>query len=450
MSRINITEIVDNARIGSLQVGTFTICLFCLLLDGFDVQALGFVAPALVRDLGVPPSALGPVFAAANFGVLIGSLSFSVLADRIGRRPVIIGATFLFSVLMIITAQITTIPQLLVMRFLAGIGLGGIMPNAMALVGEYSPKRSRVTLMMNLSVGFTIGAAIGGFIAAWMIPNFGWRSVFYMGGIVPLVIGAAMIVMLPESLQFLVLHNRGQEGAKWVKRLDPNAPVAPNTEFVVTEQKMEGAPVGHLFLEGRGPVTVLFWIVNFMNLLNLYSLASWLPTVIANAGYPTSTAVLAGATLQVGGAFGTFGLAWLIARRGFVPMLTASFALACVSIALIGQPGIPLGMLFVIVFMAGWAVVGSQPGINAFEGVFYPTYLRSTGIGWGLGVGRAGAIVGPYIGAIFLANQWPVQQIFLAAAVPAVICTLTTIALGMAITRRERQLAPAVLAERKV
>jgi AAHS family 4-hydroxybenzoate transporter-like MFS transporter len=446
MSRINVTELVDNTRIGALQVGTFTICLLCLILDGFDVQALGYVAPALVRDWNVPNASLGPVFAAANFGVLIGSLSFSVLADRIGRRPVLIGATLFFSAIMIATARVNTIPQLLVFRFIAGIGLGGIMPNAMALVGEYSPKRSRVTLMMNLSVGFTIGAAIGGFIAAWMIPAFGWRSVFYMGGFVPLLIGVAMILWLPESLQFLVLHGRGSEGVKWVRRIDPSLQVAPGDELVVTEQPLEGAPVGHLFREGRGAVTVLFWIVNFMNLLNLYSLASWLPTVVRDAGYTTSTAVLVGTVLQVGGTFGTFGLAWLIARSGFVPMLTASFAIACISIALIGQPGIPLALLFVIVFVAGWAVVGSQPGINAFEGVFYPTYLRSTGIGWGLGVGRAGAIVGPYIGGEFMARAWSTQQIFLAAAVPAAICTLTMIALGMAISRREQQRQPARLA----
>jgi AAHS family 4-hydroxybenzoate transporter-like MFS transporter len=169
--------------------------------------------------------------------------------------------------------------------------------------------------------------------------------------------------------------------------------------------------------------------------------------VVRDAGYSTQTAVLVGTMLQVGGTVGTFGLAWLIARRGFVPMLTASFALACVSIALIGQPGLPLALLFVIVFLAGWAVVGSQPGINAFEGTFYPTYLRSTGIGWGLGVGRAGAIFGPVIAGEFMRRAWSTREIFLAAAVPAAISTVAMIALGLAIARRPREEPAARLAE---
>ena len=164
-------------------------------------------------------------------------------------------------------------------------------------------------------------------------------------------------------------------------------------------------PIAHLFREGRGATTMLLWVVNFMNLLNLYSLASWLPTVVTSAGYPQRTAVLVGTILQVGGTVGTFGLAWLVARRGFVPMLATTFAIACASIFLIGQPGLSLTLLFVVVFVAGWCVVGSQPGLNALAASYYPTYIRSTGVGAGLGVGRLGAIVGPLIGGYFIAHE---------------------------------------------
>jgi MFS transporter, AAHS family, 4-hydroxybenzoate transporter len=431
---INIGELLENSQIGPLQIRVFLLCMICLIMDGFDVQAMGYVAPAIVEDWGIPRAQLGGVFAAANFGVLLGSLVFSMVADKIGRRPVLIGATLFFSVMAIATAYAQNVPQLLWLRFIAGIGMGCIMPNATALIGEFSPKRSRVTFMMCITVGFTVGAALGGFVAAWMIPAFGWQSVFIFGGAVPLVIALAMIWGLPESLQFLAVSGRGRETlARWLRQLDPTIRVDASTRFVANEEGRTGVPAVHLFRDGRGIVTVLIWTVNFMNLLVLYSLSNWLPTVVTGMGYTTQTAVLVGTVLQVGGTIGTFGLAWLIARGGFMPMLTATFAVATASIALIGQPGISLALLNVIVFAAGWAIIGGQPGINALSATYYPTYLRSTGVGWGLGIGRTGAIVGPYLGGTLLGLNWGPRELFLAAAVPALISTLTIIALSFTI-----------------
>jgi AAHS family 4-hydroxybenzoate transporter-like MFS transporter len=437
--RIDIAEVVDRSPIGSLQASTFALCLVCLIMDGFDVQALGYVAPAIIRDWNIPNATLGPVFGAGNLGVLIGALFFSTLADRVGRRPVIIAATLFFSVMTLATARASSVGELLVLRFIAGIGLGGIMPNATALIGEYSPARLRVTLMMSITVGFTAGAAIGGFVAAWLIPAFGWRSVFYFGGSVPLLIAAAMYARLPESLQFLVVRNRPPElVADGLRRIDPTLDTSPGTAYVVAEQAGAGVPVLHLFRDGRTFVTILLWIVNFMNLLNLYSLASWLPTVVRDAGHSTSAAVLVGTLLQVGGTIGTFGLAWLIPRQGFVPVLSTAFAGACLSIATIGQPWLPFGMLCVVVFIAGWCVVGGQPGINAFAATYYPTSVRSTGVGWGLGVGRIGAIVGPILGGEFMRWGWTAGEMFLAAALPALVSALVMFSL--------RRVAPAPLA----
>ena len=433
---LNIAEIIDRSRIGSLQIGLFALCALCLIMDGFDVQAVGYTAPAIIQEWGIPQSALGPVFGAGNFGVLVGSLLFTMLGDKIGRRPVLIGATLFFSVMTIATAQVTTVSQLLIIRFIAGIGLGSIIPNATALIGEYSPKRSRISLMATISVGFTAGAAIGGFIAAWLIPNFGWRSVFYFGGVVPLAIVAAMWVWLPESLQFLVLR-RGNRAAvaKWLTRIDPTVTVGPDTQFVVPEENRGGVPVIHLFHEGRALGTVLLWVVCFMNLYNLYFLSNWLPTVVRGAGYPTSTAVLVGTTLQVGGTLGTFALAWLISRLGFIPVLSTAFFVAVVAIAMIGQPGLSLGLLYVIVFVAGACVVGSQPTVNALAGTFYPTYLRSTGIGWGLGIGRIGAIIGPVLAGEFIRRQWSTEDLFYSAAVPAFIAAIVMLTMRWAMKR---------------
>jgi AAHS family 4-hydroxybenzoate transporter-like MFS transporter len=421
---INIGEVLENSRIGPLHIRVFVLCMISLIMDGFDVQMMGYVGPALIRDWKIAGSQLGPVFAAANFGVLIGALSLSMLADKIGRRPVLVGATLAFSAMTLITAYAQTMEQLLWLRFLGGIPMGCIIPNATALVGEFSPKGRKVTLIMCITVGFTGGAMLAGAVSLWLIPTFGWRSMFFFGGGIPLVIGLLMAWGLPESLQFLaVKKTRLDQLARWLRQLDPRIAIDSATRYVANEESRGGVPIVHLFHEGRGPTTILLWIVNFTNILILYSLSNWLPTIVTGMGYTLQTANLIATVMQAGGLIGTFGLAWIIARWGFLPTLATTFALATVSIALIGQPGLTLVVLGVIVFVAGWCIVGGQPAINALSASFYPTYLRSTGVGAGLGVGRTGAIIGPYLGGVLLAQQWTPQQLFWAAAVPALVST---------------------------
>jgi MFS transporter, AAHS family, 4-hydroxybenzoate transporter len=426
-ARVNISEVIGNSSFGGFQLGLCILCGLCLIMDGFDVQAMGYVAPAILKEWHVPNAQFGPVFGAGLFGVLVGSLLFSMIADKIGRRPVLIGVTFCFSALTFLTAQAANVPQLLVTRFVAGMALGAIMPNAVALVGEYSPRQLRVTIMMFVANGFTAGAAFGGFVAAWLIPRFGWRSVFYFGAAVPLVIGLIMIVALPESLQFLVLHRKHlQQAVRWLRRVDPTASEDADAYFV-EETPRKGVPWVHLFREGRGIGTLLFWVINFMNLLNLYFLASWLPTVVNQAGYGIGTSVLVGTMQQVAGMIGGFTLGWFVQRFGFVRVLTTCFAMGCVNIALIGQPGLSLALLFTVVFLAGFGVVGGQSAVNALSATYYPTDLRATGIGAGLGIGRIGAIVGPVVGGMLMSRHLPPQKLFLVAAVPALIS-----AIGMA------------------
>src|SRR6266850_500208 len=400
---VNVTEIVDNSPFTPLHWRAFVLCMACMVMDGFDVQALGYTAPSIIREWNVPNAALGPVFAAAALFV---------------------------GVMTLLTARVTTVPQLLAMRFLAGIGLGTVVSNASSLVGEYASKRMRATMIMYSGVGFTGGAAFGGFVAAALIPSYGWQAVFYFGGAIPIVIGLAMFAALPESLQFMAL--RGKDPATLARRLNAVSPglgATANDQFVVREENKAGVPIVHLFHEGRAVPTLLFWLVNFMNLLNLYSLASWLPTVVSNTGYSAQTGVLVGTVLQVGGTLGTVGLAWLVARSGFVRIMSATFVVAAIGVALIGQPSLSLAMLYVVVFIAGWCVVGSQPGLNALSGAYYPTYIRSTGVGAGLGIGRIGAIVGPAIGGMFMAAHWSTRDIFLVAAIPAAISAVAMFSL---------------------
>jgi AAHS family 4-hydroxybenzoate transporter-like MFS transporter len=438
--KLDVVEVIDSSPIGRFQIAIFVLCGLCLMLDGFDVQAIGYVAKTLFTEWQIPNSA-GRVVSATLVGVLFGSILLSMLADKVGRRPVLIGATLYFSVLTLLTAQMTTLDSLLLIRFLAGIGLGGIMPNAVALVGEFSPRRSRVSIMLIVANGFTAGAAIGGVIAAWMVPAFGWKSVFYAGGLLPLFIGLTMLFWLPESLQFLVQQGRPEKTrgriGRWLKLIAPDRRIDDKSEFVISEKKNPGVSFIRLFHGGRGGGTVLIWVVNFLNLLNLYFLASWLPTVAQEAGYSPSTSILVGSTLQIGGTIGALSLGWFIHRLGFVPVLVSCFALACVNIALIGQPGMSLFVLISVVFITGIGIVGGQAGVNAMSATYYPTDLRSTGIGAGLGVGRIGSIIGPTLGE-YMRAAWPVHQLFYAAAVPALVAALVLLIFGKALSQRQK------------
>ena len=419
---IDIAALIDRNAVSSFQKWLLVLVGMTVVMDGFDVQAMSFVAPALIKDLGITKAMLGPVFGAGLLGMLVGSLTLSVLADKVGRRPVLLGATVFFSLCMLYTATVTSVTELQVLRFIAGLGLGAIMPNAMALAGEFSPRRSRVTLMMLVSCGYTIGAVVGGLLSAALISAYGWRSVFWAGGIIPLVMASLMYFRMPESLQFLVVRGRRLDHVgDSLRKIDPTVRIDRDTTYVVPEPKDKGTPVAELFRHGRAKTTLLLWVVNFMNLLNLYFLSSWLPTITASAGLSTTNAVLVGTALWIGGVAGTVLMGPVIDRIGFYKVLVPAFLVAAVTIVLIGQPGLTLPILFVVVLVTGFCIIGSQPAVNALAATYYPTAERSTGIGWSLGIGRFGSIVGPVLGGILIQRQWANSEIFIAVAVPALI-----------------------------
>ncbi len=425
VDQINVAAIIDNTPLSGFQKWLMVLIGCSVVIDGFDVQAMGFVAPAIVRDWGINKAALGPVFGAGLLGMLIGSLLLSMLADRIGRRPVLIGATVFFGVCMLLTTLTTNLSQLLTMRLITGVGLGGIMANGVALVSEYSPKRRRVSLMMWVSCGFTGGAVLGGLVSALLIPLGGWKAVFIFGGVVPLLIAALMLRYLPESIQFLVLKQADLSRAHaWLKSIAPHLTINRDAQFVISETKQQGAPVAELFRNGRAAYTLLLWGINFTNLLNLFFLANWLPTLAISSGYSESTAVLIGTSLQVGGVMGTVAMGPLIDRFGFYKILVPSFLLAVFVIVLMGHTGLALSFLFVAVVIGGFCIVGGQPAVNALAATLYPTSLRATGVGWSLGVGRAGSIVGPVLAGHLIGLKWSTDALFMAAAVPALLSCL--------------------------
>jgi AAHS family 4-hydroxybenzoate transporter-like MFS transporter len=441
---INIADTVDNSRVGGFQVGIFALCAACLIMDGFDVQIMGVVAPEIVGEFELSTVQMGYATTAGLLGILLGAFLFSILGDRFGRRPVLIVATLYFAVITLATGFVQSLTPLVVLRFLGGIGLCGIMPNLVALVGEYSPKRSRAFITMLVQNGFNIGAMLVGLSSLYLIPEFGWRTVFFVGGTIPIVIGLAMLVFLPESLQFLALRGtRDARLAKWLKRVDPSVVVTAETQLVARDQAAPGVPVAQLFHSGRAVGTSLLWSANFMNLLLLYFLAQWLPIVFRNAGMSQANAIWVATTLQGGGVVGTLILGWLISKYGYVRTLSAAFGLGCIAVALMGQSA-SLAVLFSVVFVAGFCVVGGQGGLNSLAANFYPTHVRSTGIGSALGIGRFGAIVGQPIAAGLLGRGLTPAALLLVAALPGAITSASVFALRRRVRSQGSSTAEAV------
>ena len=422
----DISRLIDEQPFSRHQLLVAVMCGALVFMDGFDAQAMGFVAPALTAQLGITRLALGPVISFGLFGMMIGALVGGPLADRFGRKPVLVACSFAFGVCTLLTATATTLQELGIFRLLTGLGLGGAMPNAIALTSEYMPRRFRATAVTTMFAGFSMGAAVGGFVAAALIRQYGWQSVFIVGGVFPIIIGLVALVALPESLRFLVVKGGNeQKVAQYLHKIAPNVAVSQNLAVGPDEHSSGGFVVGQLFMDGRGPITALLWVMFFMNLLNLYFLNSWLPTVMNDIGIRVETAILITTLFQIGGAIGAIGLGRIIDRRASFRILAWTYLTAAISIFLIGQSGATLGLLVITVFAAGFGIVGGQTSSNALAAEFYPTAMRSTGLGWALGVGRIGSIIGPTLGGVLLSSLGGGQtrQIFWFAAVPALVAT---------------------------
>src|SRR5713226_8395451 len=429
-SPVDVAQFIDQQPVGGFQIRLLLTCAAVLFLDGFDTQAIGYVAPALAKEWGLSKAELGPVFSAGLFGLMIGALLFGPLADRVGRKKIIVFSTLAFGIGTLATCLIQDVNTLLAIRFLTGLGLGGAMPNAVAMTSEFSPHRRRATMVMIMFCGFSVGAALGGLLAAALIPQFGWRSVFLVGGVAPLLLVPILALRLPESVRFLALSGRAHERvAELLGFISPKAAFAPATQFVVHEPELAGIPVLHLFKSGRALVTLLLWVVFFMSLLDLYFLSNWLPTVLNDLGASVSQSAAIGSMLQVGGVVGTFALGSIIDRFSFRALALVYFA-AVFAVGAIGQLGHSIVFVTMAIFAAGFCTVGGQIAANALAAGFYPTAVRSTGVGWALGIGRIGSIIGPLVGGALMTAKWSTGSVFLAAASAALCAALAAFSLS--------------------
>jgi AAHS family benzoate transporter-like MFS transporter len=423
MRQIDVHKLSDEATFNGFHGKVLLWCALIIIFDGYDLAVAGIALPSIMKEMGVTAQNAGFMVSSALFGMMFGAIFLGTIADKIGRRKAIAICIFLFSVFTA-AAGFTHDPYTFsAMRFLAGLGIGGVMPNVVAQMTEYSPKKIRATMVTLMFSGYAVGGMLAALLGKGLIEAYGWASVFLAAGLPVLMIPFVM-KSLPESMPFLIKQNRLDELKKIVSQLSPSYQPDANDHFALTSaDKAEGAPIGKLFQDGRGFSTAMFWITFFMCLFMVYALSSWLTKLMASAGYSLGSALTFVLVLNFGAMVGAVGGGWLADRFHIKYVLVGMYALAAVSITLLGYK-VSTEMLFLLVGLAGASTIGTQIVTYAYAGQFYPMAVRSTGIGWASGVGRSGAILAPIVIGTLVGMALPLQQNFMAIAIPAVIAML--------------------------
>ena len=423
MRDIDLQKLVNEARFNRFHGLVLFWCALIIIFDGYDLAVAGIALPSIMKEMGVSPTNAGFMVSSALFGMMFGAIFLGTIADRIGRRRAIVICVALFSVFTA-GAGLTHEPiSFSVMRFLAGLGIGGVMPNVVAQMTEYSPRKIRSTMVTLMFSGYAVGGMLAALLGKGLMEAYGWSSVFLAAGLPALLI-PAILKSMPESMPFLIKSNRLPELQQLASRLDPSYRPSAGDSFVLPrEDKAVSAPIGRLFQEGRGFSTVMFWIAFFMCLFMVYALSSWLTKLMAGAGYSLGSALTFVLVLNFGAMIGAVGGGWLADRFHIKYVLVGMYALAAVSITLLGYR-VPTEILFLLVGLAGASTIGTQIVTYAYVGQFYPMAVRATGIGWASGVGRSGAILAPIVIGSLVGLALPLQHNFMAIAIPAVIAAI--------------------------
>lgn len=422
--KIDVLSYVDRQKISPFQLLVVVLCFLVVAVDGFDTASVGFIAPALRAEWALTPAQLAPLFASGLFGLMIGALVFGPIADKIGRKPVLVLTTVFFAAATLFSASAEDIQWLTFWRLLTGIGLGGAMPTATTLTAEFCPSRIRSTMITTMFCGFTLGGALGGLASAGLVETYGWAAVLVLGGVLPIVLLFPLAWLLPESPRYLALKG-GQDRriAALLARIHP-APELLTAQFV-QPQSLSGSPVRKLFAPELVRGTILLWLTFFMSLLVFYLLTSWLPTLLTSSGQSLRSAALVGLMLPLGSTVGAIFIGYAMDKQDAHAVLAASYIIGAISIAAMGYAAPFRELLVLAVFGAGIGTGGALIGVNALTASFYPTVNRATGISWANGIGRTGSIVGSVIGGYLLHLGWPLQSVFVVAAVPALVAAIT-------------------------
>ncbi len=428
MKNIDVNDVIDNAFFNRFHWKVLFWCTLIIIFDGYDLVIYGVVLPILMDQWQLSPYVAGLLGSSALFGMMFGAMGFGMLSDRIGRKKVIIGCVVLFSLTTVINGLATTPWEFGALRFIAGLGIGGVMPNVVSLMSEYSPARRRSTLVALMFSGYAVGGMISAGLGIWIVPNFGWQIMFFLAG-VPLLLLPLMLKFLPESVAFLMAQKRENEARHVLRQVAPRMNIRQEDVLEVPPTSDSKAPVLELFRDGRAMSTMMFWIAFFCCLLMVYALGSWLPKLMSSAGYALSSSLMFLMVLNVGAIIGAVGGGWLADRLSLRSVLVAFFMLASASLVALGYDN-PMWVLYTLVGIAGATTIGSQILLYAYVAQYYPTSIRSTGLGWASGIGRNGAIVGPLVGGALLAMAMPHHLNFLALAVPGVIATVAIALVG--------------------
>lgn len=422
---IDVKEWIDQRPISRYQWLVLVLCFTVIMFDGYDAAAMGFIAPALIEDWKINPVIMGPILGAAMLGVAIGALIAGPLSDKFGRKRVLLYSVALFSLFGLLSACMKTPLEMASVRFIAGLGLGAVMPNCVTLVSEYMPERRRGLMITLMYSGFNIGSGLGGFVAAGLIPSLGWESVLAVGGIFPLILLPLLIKILPESAMYMVVNKISQPLIRKTLtylggQFDSRTTLTLKTPIIVKK-----AVVVQLFSSGYARGTCVLWITYFMGLFVIYLLNGWLPTILRNDGVSIERAAIVAGLFQLGGTLGGILVGAGMDRFQAKYVIGCSYAIGAICLVIQGVFATPPAVLALLVFMAGLCINGAQTGLQAFSPAFYPTEMRATGVCWMHGIGRGGAIISSSLGGV-LVGIFPGQaSIFILLALPALLAAFT-------------------------
>lgn len=439
---VNVTEIIDQRGFKGYQVWIMAICFLVAFADGYDGLAIGVTAPLIAGEFHLGPGAIGPILSLAQWGSLLGSIIFGPCADRWGRRRFLIAAVLVFSLGTLAMPFATSFETLAGIRFVTGLGLGGASPCFIALIAEYTPRRMRGRIVEFLWAALPASGIFVGLIGAYLITDFGWRSIYYVGGLGSVGLLILLIAAIPESLDFMAVRGAHLERMRRVlARLAPGAVGSEVSRFTTGEEIRSGIPVKHLFSGGRMPITLLVWLLFFSAFGVLLSSFIWTPTLLKAAGLTAPQASVCFALENGGGLLGTILVGLLIDRWGYLP-LAATFVGGAFFTALTAYPAPDFLPVAVLAACGGLFLGGSASGTIAVAAKVYPTFMRSTGIGWAMGVSRLGSAAFPLIVGLLVANQFGPQKTFLALGSFALLCTVALLGLRAVEKRQETEALP--------
>lgn len=426
---IDIQQFVDESKFSLFHFLVFLTCFFIILLDGYDTAAIGYIAPSLLKEWSLTKPQLGPVLSAALVGLALGSVTIGPLADRLGRKFLLCGAVFLFGLASLISASASSLDALVTWRFLTGLGLGAAMPLAVTMANEFAPSKRRALLTTAMFTGFPLGAALGGFLSAWMIPEWGWRSVLQLGGVLPMCLAVVMLLILPESVRFMVTRGLPAERIRAVlSRISDT--VGDATHFVLGEKIHASKAAAHgktgvSMILSRSYIvgSVMLWLTYGMGIVIFYSLINWMPILLKDSGLEPKTALLVTSLFPLGGV-GAIAFGFLMDRFNANRVIMLGYLATAVLIYMIGQVVGNLGWLVTAVFLGGAIMNTTQSSMPALAANFYPTAGRATGVAWMMAIGRIGAVIAPFLVAELQRRQFGFDQIFMVLAIPGVIAAM--------------------------